>query len=214
MDSLPFAKRPPRRPIDTTVRERSAFDPIDYHRPQNEQQFVPRKRQEGTYNPREMKITVRTVDSRRDIVDRDRENLFFDSSRSPSELSKLPKFKQPPSIERNTRHMHTPYSYKTDWISHPNKNTSLYPNINEAWKTSFLQSPTRDFDRIRKQKEEQDRFDTIHYFDQKVTNYYNKVDNDIKVADKRLLHNIQYQRGEYNEALERRRIRDKVRFFE
>ncbi|KAK8884042.1 hypothetical protein M9Y10_043145 [Tritrichomonas musculus] len=214
MDSLPFAKRTPRRPIDTTVRERGVFDRVDYHRPQNEQQFVPRKRQDGTYNPREMKITVRVVDSRRDVVDRDRENLLFDSSRTPSELSRLPRFKDPPSLERNTRHLHTPYSYKTGWISHPDRNTSLYPNNDDQWKTSFLQSPSRDLDRIRKQKEEKDKFDTLHYFEQKVTNYYNQVDNDIKVADRRLLHNIQYQRGTYNEALENRRKRDKVKFFE
>lgn len=210
MESLPFAKRPPRRPVDTTVRERGVFDPINYNPPLNLQQYPQRRMQYGAYNQRNMKITVRAIDSRKDIVDRDRNNLFSDTTRT----SKLPDVKTPPSLERTTRHMHVPYDYYTGWISHPDKNTSLYPTQQEEWKTSYLATPTCNYDRIRKKQEEANRIDTIHYYDQKVSNYYNQYNEDIKRRDQRMMSLYKDQRANYQKALEIRQQREKIRFFE
>ncbi|OHT02474.1 hypothetical protein TRFO_30423 [Tritrichomonas foetus] len=210
MDELPFARRPLRRPIDTTQRERGVFDP-SFHRPQNEQQGTPRKAQMGAYNPKEIQIKVRTIDGRRDISDRDRENIFFDSTKA---TSNLPAVKSPVGLERNTRHMHTPYSYQTKWISHAQKNTSLAPKEDNLWETSFLKTPAQDEDRIRKEREHSSRIATIHYFDKKVSDYYQQRDKQIQIADARHLHNYVHQRACYSDALEKRRRIEKIKYFE
>jgi hypothetical protein len=123
-------------------------------------------------------------------------------------------FRRPATAKFVSRWERTPYDYDTQWISHPERDTSLAPDPKEQWRTTFLSTPRRDEDRQRRQNDWEKRRDTIHYYEKKTGDYYLKVADDVKVADARLLHNYQVQRANHASALDIRRRIEKIRYFD
>lgn len=209
MDDLPYAKRHP-TVVVTPRRERKCFDPIDYNQPLNKQQFNDRPTQMGAAHPRGLKINAKVIDARPDIGERDRINLFNDPYRVHTPQITRP----PPPPDFTGRHVSTPYKHTTKWITEPAENTSLAPLKSELFKVVFLNCPTDEEDKIRKSREQKAKLETLHYFDQKNQNYIQQTDKELAIRDKRLLHNYQHQRNAHQDALELRRRREKIRYFD
>jgi hypothetical protein len=210
---MDLSKRPPWRPSTAIPsNSRGPFGAVDEHTPLNLQQWLPgRYAQLGQKRELEMKTRApRDIDSRKDIGVRDRMKMFADDAGETPRRT----FKGPVKLKSSRRHARTPYDYDTRWISYPEKNTSLAPDPEEQWKTTFLETPRRDEDRKRKNSDWERRKNTIHHFDKKVGDYYLKVDQDVKIADARLLHNYQVQRANHMTALGIRRRIEKIRYFD
>ena len=212
MDILPFAKREPRIRNDnnTKPKEKTAFDPIvEYSIPQNRQQVPYRPIQTGIYRTPKLKITSRQLDSRNDQRTRNKENLFFD----PYNLDKI-EVKLPKTPHVSTRHEHVPYNYDTKWISIPEKNSGLEISEDEKFKTSFLSSPIHEKDKIQREKYKQMISNKIHTFEDRINHYIEEKDKNIKKKDEDTLFGIQKKRNEHLDALELRKLREKIRYFE
>lgn len=207
MDSLPFAKRPPRRPATAAVPvERGPFDPIDNHTPINTQQWgnVPPS-QMGLRRQTAMKITAKAVDSRLGIGERDRHNMFTDR-KNPNP----PSFKSPPTLTPATRHERTPYEYQTMWISQAQEGTSLAPlDKSVMYRRLGLENPVQEDDNIRRRTDREKKTATLRHFENQVQQYCNASDANVKRIDDRVVRCIQTQRINYRDALEVRKHQDR-----
>lgn len=207
MDSLPFAKRPPRRPATVAaVAERGAFDPVDRHTPLNTQVWghVPSS-QMGLRRQTGMKITARAIDGRLGISERDRSNMFTDAGKS-----ELPAFKTPPVLPAARRHERTPYDYQTGWISHAMEGTSLAPlDKSVMYKRLGLENPVQQEDTLRRITDREKKNATIRHFENQVQQYCDMSDANVKRIDDRVKRCIQSQRTNYADALEIRKHQDR-----
>lgn len=207
MDSLPFAKRPPRRPATVAAAvERGPFDPVDKHAPLNTQTWgnVPPS-QMGIHRQTGMKITARAIDSRPGISERDRSNMFT-NARNPEP----PAFKTPPVLPSAKRHERTPYDYQTGWISHAQEGTSLAPLEKSVMYSHLgLTNPVQQEDTLRRTTDREKKATTIRHFENQVQQYCDVSDANVKRIDDRVKRCIQSQRTNYAEALEIRRHQDR-----
>lgn len=212
MEDLPFAKREPRfRPQPSQWITRGTFDPaIEESKPQNPQTVTTREVQGGIYRKPGLKIQgVRVVDGRVDQVIRNKQNIFFDSNYPKYTQTKLPK-----TAPGATRHKCTPYTYNTTWISNPDPNTSLAPEKDELFKTSFLDDPVKRYDKKMRYAQEETRFEEIRQRNKHFEDYVNECDIDYKRHRTDTQDRIRKNRADHLAALELRHKREKNKFFE
>lgn len=212
MQDLPYAKREPRIRAQTAVTGmRGPFDPaIEQSVPQNQQMISTRRFQYGVNPSPRLKTNAQVyLDSRIDQLTRNRDNMFSDSTRPIVDLPRLPK-----TPTATTRHMHTPYSYNTTWIDHPDENTSLAPKKPEMFKTSFLNTPVADQDRIDRAKKTEMTYRWKNTREEQLQNYKDFCDMRINQRYTNTLERMRHDREDYNKALEIRRKREHIHYFE
>lgn len=212
MEDLPFAKREPRfRHQQSQWITRGAFDPtIEESKPLNPQTITCREIQTGVNRKPGLKIQgARIIDGRVDQIVRNKQNLFFDSNFPNYSPSRLPK-----TAPGATRHGYTPYSYNTTWISNPDPNTSIAPNKEEMFKTSYLDDPVNRLDKQEKKAYEESKYGMIRQRNKHIEDYVNDCDNDIVRHRTDTQNRIRKNRADHLAALEIRHKREKVRFFE
>lgn len=209
MDQLPFGKREPRVRPCPPPSEHKVFDPVIFHTPINSQVTAPRPTQYGNWHQPSLKTSAKGVDGRLTQLDRNRDNLFFVPYQKP-----LTPIKPPPEPFMPDRHTHTPYSYSTTWITHPDKNTSLVPKENETFKTSFLVTPNADMDRITRLNHTASKYNSINANEEHFKKYIESID-DTKASKHELnMKDIRQQRKEHLEALEKRHKLEHVHYYD
>jgi len=212
MEGLPFSKREPRvRPETTKVKSRKPFDQcVEYSLPQNRQQVTCRPIQTGiSREPRLKVLGDKVLDARSTQQERTKASMFYDPYRDGIEPVKLP---EPLNI--STRHQHVPYDYDTTWISVPDPSTDSSIEAKERFQTSFLKSPLNDIDKAAKAQRLEVLKQRVHTFEDKINEYVGECDKTIRKHDEDTLNGMKKKRVEYLQALELRKQREKIRYFE
>ncbi|OHS96009.1 hypothetical protein TRFO_10180 [Tritrichomonas foetus] len=217
MADLPFTR--PARPIRDCgpPTARAPLGDLIFHTPLNTQVSTSRSIQTGTFRGPEVKSNMRRVDARLDQVERNRENLFFDSS-----LKDLPQTSQsarrsfsPPTAKRlTTRHDHTPYDYSTRWISHPDDNTSLYGAPSETFRTSYMATPCSDSDKINREKSINQKYAALRRNQEHFLGMVNSIDQKKKSINEMNTRNIRRQRADFLSTLSIRQEKEFSKIFQ
>ena len=207
-EELPFNKRDPvvhpcGPPTDTGV-----FGPVDFHSPLNQAVYHPREVQTGNYRPLAMKVNVRAIDSRKSQIERNRENLFYDSINPVRIVPSLPK-----SPVCYDRHSYTPH-FDTYWISHPPENTSLAPHKTETFFSMSMQAPHTTLDHETKNRIKNSKYAEIRANQKHFNDICESLENAAVARDKASVLGIQAERTQYQNALEARHRIEKIPFFE
>ena len=213
MDDLPYGRREPRfkpQPSSWITRNGAFESTIVESMPQNTQTIQTRDVMLGNYRHASLKTpTVRIVDSRTDQFARNKQNIFFDSTFPSNPPTRLPR-----TAPGATRHGMTPYSYNTTWISHADPNTSLAPEKQELYQTSFLQTPVANQDRINRTRHFETVMDVKRQRQEHFEKYVESCENENKQRRECTQERIRHNRNDYLAALELRRKKERIKFYE
>ncbi|EAY01360.1 hypothetical protein TVAG_339880 [Trichomonas vaginalis G3] len=212
MQDLPFAKREPRIRAQTAVTGvRGPFDPaIEQSVPQNQQMISTRRFQYGIKRTPGLKCdSPRFLDSRVDQLARNRENIFFDSTHPKFDNPRLP---QTPTA--TTRHMHTPYTYNTSWIDHPSDNPAMLPRKTDLLKSTFLDTSIANEDKNERRQKLETTLKWKNTREEQLENYKKSCDDMVNKRYTNSLERIRQEREDYGVALEARRKREHIHYFE
>lgn len=204
MEDLPYSiRRRPTRDCGPPT-SHGAFGDIKCHTPLNRQVTSPRPIQTGTFRSRDIKSQPRIIDSRMDQIDRNRENLLFNSTFDrvrTSYQSSRSTFSPPTTKRLTSRHDFTPFDYSTEWISHPSQNTSLFQNAKETFQTSYLATPNSDIDKQNMKISREQKYNYLRSNIDHHQAYLNEINTKQKSIDEMNKRNIRMQRNDYIEAL-------------
>lgn len=209
METLPYAKREPRFREFPTPEPYEMFGQVVFHNSLNSMNNPDRQIQKGNLRQIFMKTNAKFIDSRIDEIDRNRANLLHDSKGVQLKQTKIP-----PPLERPTRYQRTPYSYSTQWISHPSPSSSLSAMPSETYCTTYSSSPISAMDLTKRSKSSQSRYDSIKYHEKYMKTLVDQIDKEIETKDQANIDDIRKQRNRYLLSLELRNRLEKVHFFQ
>lgn len=216
MSDLPFGRRTREVRDCGPPKPRSVFDDVIFHTPLNQQCLTSRSIQTGSYRQRDIKSPVRRIDGRHDQVERNRENLLFSSPANEATfapLSARSAFSPPTARRLTTRHDYTPYSYDTEWISHPSADTSMAAPPSETFKTSFLATPVSDLDKSNKKLSTEQKYNYLRTNDQHFHDYVATIDGKLKSQDMNTIRSHRNQESDYFKSLDLRQQHEHIYIF-
>ena len=215
MADIPFSRQP-RTPRDCgPPKPRGVLDEIILHTPLNQQMITSRSIQTGSYRQRDIKSPVRRIDGRLDQVERNRENLFFASAaNAPYTAQSARTTFSPPTTRRlTTRHDHTPYDYSTEWISHPNEDTSLAAPPSETFRTSYLATPVSDLDKSNKILSNEQKYNYLRTSQGHFLDLVSTIDSKKKNQDINTIRSHRNQESDYFKSLDLRQQHEHIYIF-
>ena len=152
---------------------------------------------------------MKRIDGRLSQIDRNKNNLFSEYGTSSNISFLLP---EPPIPI--LRHTSNQIDHDTRWITKPDISSSLSGNPKETFKSTFLESPSNDFDNLTKFENRNNKLNQIREKINHINDFTNSIElnNDLR-QENRLL-SIKKERENYLKALEIRQKHEKIFSFE